>query len=894
MKPKFLFIPLAAIITSTAMAGQFIWTGTEDNDWTNPANWDTTSSPPSTPGTETTFPAYGTDYTTDHLRIINGANTGVIYDAGPGVTTTFRQGRGLIVGVSGIAGDLTVSSGTLAIAGNDNPLMANGVSANLLINGGAIDVTGGSAPFHLVFSGTENLASNLTMTSGSFTAVTFDFFRSGTLGEGTINLEGGTLAVNRFLKASGAAQATLNLNGGTLRARNNNTNYLNAFAGLSVFANENGGTIDTDGNNITISTNIGSHPDLNGGPDGGLIKTGAGNLTLTGDSSFNGGVLVNEGILLLVSSDTAAGTGTITLADTGTAVQMQPGRTFENPFTILDNGDVKALRLVNSGSITLNGDITIEASGSENFQVRSDSDAFFTINGLITGTGTAGLHKIGGGWLNLRNPNNDFTGGVKVSGGILNFDNGTLGSGPVTLDGGTLRWRPGFANEDISDRLVMLDGTTAILNTGNDGVTFVTFDNAIGNNSTATLEKQGSGWLTLTQPSTYTGGTIVQAGILNFETGGLGTTGNITMAGGSLRWREGNSEDISSRLVFQDGSTTNFLIADGTVTFANPVGNGTTAGHTKGGGGTLTLTGTQTYSGPTTILAGTLQVDGTLDAASDVTVEGGLLGGSGTVPGNVTLLEGGGIAPGSPTGTLTINGNLDVSAAAAGAGTLRFGLAALAATSDQLAVGGSLTIGTGDLGFSDFQFTDLGGLEEGAYTLVTSTSLVGSLDAADLSGAIGGFTGTLDIVGDSLVLNVATSVASGYEVWSGGLPFNGDASGDGIANGIAWVLGAADPSADALELMPTIDNASDPDFLIFTFRRLQDAEADSEVTIAAETSTNLADWTTATAGPNVEINVTTNGAAPGIDLVDVKIHRSLANDGRIFVRLNVEQTAPAS
>jgi hypothetical protein len=106
---------------------------------------------------------------------------------------------------------------------------------------------------------------------------------------------------------------------------------------------------------------------------------------------------------------------------------------------------------------------------------------------------------------------------------------------------------------------------------------------------------------------------------------------------------------------------------------------------------------------------------------------------------------------------------------ATGAGTLEYDLNSLAETNDKISVGGTLTIGTGALGFDDFVFTHIGGLQTGIYKLITTSGgIIGELDSANASGGITGalnpasagvgtdfFTGTLRINGGDLELVVS-------------------------------------------------------------------------------------------------------------------------------------------
>jgi len=84
------------------------------------------------------------------------------------------------------------------------------------------------------------------------------------------------------------------------------------------------------------------------------------------------------------------------------------------------------------------------------------------------------------------------------------------------------------------------------------------------------------------------------------------------------------------------------------------------AGLTKAGNGTLSLTGANTYSGPTTITAGTLLAGGSLPTNAVTVAAGGILGGTGVIGGPVLVQSGAGLSPGPGLGKLTINNTLSL------------------------------------------------------------------------------------------------------------------------------------------------------------------------------------------------------------------------------------------
>ncbi len=183
------------------------------------------------------------------------------------------------------------------------------------------------------------------------------------------------------------------------------------------------------------------------------------------------------------------------------------------------------------------------------------------------------------------------------------------------------------------------------------------------------LLKQGTGTLTLIGNNTYSGGTTVTGGLVNFATLGNFGTGNMTLNGGGVQWAAGTSTDISARLAALGVNGGTLDTNGNNVTLANGISG--TGSLTKAGNGVLTLAGNNTYTGGTFVTGGSIALTGSI--AGPVGVSGGLFSANGTIGGTVTVsgtgtlsgtgtvggiaMTGGTVAPGNSIGTLNVAGN---------------------------------------------------------------------------------------------------------------------------------------------------------------------------------------------------------------------------------------------
>lgn len=302
-----------------------------------------------------------------------------------------------------------------------------------------------------------------------------------------------------------------------------------------------------------------------------------------------------------------------------------------------------------------------------------------TINSPITGVGGISVQALpfthtAGAMLTLANTANNYQGSTTVSNGSIRL--GASGVIPdtslVSLQGGTLDMA-GF-NETVAS----LTGSGSITNSG--GVLTVnspsgqTYSGVI--RGTGSVVKNGSGVLSLSGGSTFTGGFQHNAGTVRVNnntalgaansavalannvilstTGGTGRTlthswsvnGNVTLGQAS----GGTGALNLAGTINLGGAPRTFTIANSSNRISANISNG---GFIKAGNGTVTLSGNNTYAGGTTVNAGTLNLEGSSPIGiGPLTINGGKVMGSGA---NVAFIvnSGGSISPGSSPGTMT-------------------------------------------------------------------------------------------------------------------------------------------------------------------------------------------------------------------------------------------------
>ena len=398
------------------------------------------------------------------------------------------------------------------------------------------------------------------------------------------------------------------------------------------------------------------------------------NYAATGNNSvLNASTLVNGLSSSSITVSTGTGgtqTGTITInadlswsANTTLTLSAAGGIVLNNNIT--NSGISSGLTLTAAGAGGISGSGNLSNAGALTFNV-NNAIGNGTLSGTLSGAGN--ITKSGSGWLTLSG-NNTYTGTTTVSAGTLKVGSATaLGAnGGVTVASG--------AAMDLNGQTLTSTGTLTLNGTG------ISSSGALMNSSTST--------------GTYAGA-VVLASAASIK----GDTGLIALTNANL------SGNFSLTL---DGS------AGGSI--AGVISTTAASGVIKQGGGTWTLSGTNTYTGTTAINAGVLKA-GSARA----------LGASGAVSviANAALDLNGQTM--TSTGTLTINGT-GISGGGAlmnssATGATYAGAIALGSSSSVIGSGGSISLTSAVGNPASAATLTLGGTAGGTLSGVASGSNV--------------------------------------------------------------------------------------------------------------------------------------------------------------------------
>ncbi len=216
---------------------------------------------------------------------------------------------------------------------------------------------------------------------------------------------------------------------------------------------------------------------------------------------------------------------------------------------------------------------------------------------------------------------------------------------------------------DGGNLLLNTDSSAAFTFTNNGGSITVdsgtlTASGVLSNEGTdsGTLTKLGSGRLVLSGINTYSGGTTVNAGVLEVSAGANLGTGALTLNGGTLAT---TASFVSERALVVGANSGTLDVASGTNLTISGVVSGDGALN-KTSAGSLILSGANTHTGTLGVIQGTLVLNGSTASAVTNVSAGAMLTGSGSTAGDVVLS--GSVSPGNSPGTLSVAGNFSMNA----------------------------------------------------------------------------------------------------------------------------------------------------------------------------------------------------------------------------------------
>jgi fibronectin-binding autotransporter adhesin len=504
---------------------------------------------------------------TARTLILTGTNTGYnllaaqLDNNGAGVTSLTKTGTGtwrLTNANSTYTGVTRINGGILSV-----DQMANGGQASSI----------GAA---------STAAANLVIGNGS----TLRYTGAGDATNRQFTLDTGVTFIES--SGTGALQFT---NTGAVALLGTSATRTIALGGTNTGANTMGGAIGDNGTGKTT-----------------LAKNDSGTWILTGNNTYSGNTVINDGNLMIGNGGTTgnAGVGNVIVDSPTSTLSLNRSDTFTFSGTLSGPG---TLAQVGSGTSVLTSatnqigattisDGTLQVDGGlETPTVKMNGTSTLTVNGTVQAAGSTQTALTGDAGAQT----------VTVGSGGTLLANGDLGDGSDTIDlSGTLDTGAGALGlGDGNDTLALHDGSQmlggGVNASGGSGTDTLVVDTVLGYtldggdiDTFDVLTKQNTGELTLTGDHDFGAGTTVDGGTVSVE--GTLATPTLSMADGTALNVTGTVEAGGGAPVAITGSTgsnTIFVGTGGSLSGNGDLGDGvdtvTLAGELSTGAGTLEL-----------------------------------------------------------------------------------------------------------------------------------------------------------------------------------------------------------------------------------------------------------------------------------------------------------------
>ncbi len=639
------------------------------------------------------------------------------FGPGGGATVTLNVGP-----VStGSGNSLTLNSSAVTFVGSNSMTfnVTGSSSDRLILSGGDLNFTGGTGQSLLLNPTTANLTVSKNMNdpnSGGTGLLTLDGTSASNLFSGNITNSTGTVSVTKSnsstwtLAGNNTYTGNTTVSVGTLVLSGANNNGSTATTSVS-----NGATLQLQANNGNTS-NFTTASTALGAASGKLSLANGSTLQLRSDTNvtFNGtdalGGLNGLTITIDVNNITAGTTNGATNGGTQNQTLSLASAT-----TVI--GTTGQFNITGGDGYTLAFGPLQTGNGTGQTETFNPTSASVTIASYNNGTGASNTLALAG-----TSTGNAVLGAIANSTGSLALTKSGASTwtltgantygGATTISAGTLQLGNGGATGSLSTSSTITDNGIFVINRSN-AVSQGTDFSTAAITGAGGFTQAGSGATTLNVANTFSGLTTVSAGELDLNaTAGQAIAGNLTVSGGTAKLLQASQINSAKNLVVSGGtfnlqgfnqtmagvqlvsgsisgsggtltSTSDFDMQSGSVS-AKLAGS---VGLTKTTGGTVTLSGANTYNGATTVSAGALNFAGSGSLGSVSVADSATLGaklsstsasvvaatnltfgtsGPSTFALDFNSLSNPSVAVVALSGTLTVNGTVNLSLANAG------------------------------------------------------------------------------------------------------------------------------------------------------------------------------------------------------------------------------------